>query len=412
MGAIRTNTSISAAMGQFSVNGSDGSVGVGAGNKIYLNGTNGKVIATGGVQAGSGGGSLALLANGYVNVTQNAYIGGVTMANGGLVVSGATPSGNALKVNGVGSVSQGATDATGAVSASNASTIANGTDLTRITDKAAFDATTKADAVQGNLNTYKTTNDAAVALKADKVQVAADIATAKSEAIATASTDATTKANNALTSANTYTDGKVGAINATVSTLTATVNANATTAANATAQVQTHLNTAVTKATAEVNRLDGRIDTTNQNLVAEENKRIAEDVRVLNQANTYTDQQVQAQSQQDRAYTNQQVSNERDRAMAVEANLQKQINAVGAMSMATAAINTAPTQGDKKTQIGVGVGSYGGSSAVAVGLSHSTEGDVNNMSGGKTRVYVRYTATISQGSGGKTGVGAGMTFGF
>ncbi len=137
-GAVETKAGITAAQTQFNVNGADGSVSVGAGNKIYLNGTNGKVIASGGVQSGSGGGSSALQANGFINVTQNAYIGGVTMANGGLYVDKRKdlPAGApSLQVNGSGSVTQGATDINGNVA--DGSIIANGTDLNRIANNAA-----------------------------------------------------------------------------------------------------------------------------------------------------------------------------------------------------------------------------------------------------------------------------------
>ena len=352
-GAVETKAGITAAGTQFNVNGSNGSVGVGVGDKIYLNGTNG-----------------------------NATITGVTLANGGLYVGTRkdSPAGQpSLQVNGQGSVSTGATDINGNVGA-DGTIIANGNDLTRIAKKAE--------------NAITATNSRVATVEGKTLNM-------------TSSVDSTTFTGSIAATSGTVTTGATTVGVNGVAITNGTAIANGTDLVNMRNEGKSYVaSQVVTLATKE------NLNTTNQNLVAEENKRIAEDIRVLNQANTYTDQQVQAQSQQDRAYTNQQVSNERDRAMAVEANLQKQINAVGAMSMATAAINTAPTQGDKKTQIGVGVGSYGGSSAVAVGLSHSTEGDVNNMSGGKTRVYVRYTATVSKGSGGRTGVGAGMTFGF
>ena len=87
-------------------------------------------------------------------------------------------------------------------------------------------ATADAAATQSEFNFYKTTNDAALAgvkatadaaavktevesalaLKADKTQVATDISTAKGEAISAAASDATQKANNAETNAKTYAD--------------------------------------------------------------------------------------------------------------------------------------------------------------------------------------------------------------
>lgn len=164
-----------------------GLVGVGAGNKITFNGTNG-----------------------------NAIISGVTQAQGGLYVGPrvdsccvGTPS---LQVSGQGSVTQGATDATGAVSASNATTIANGTDLTRIANNAATDATTKAAAVQTNLDT---TNAAVTTLAATVVSNS--------------------------TAATNYTDAKVGDLKlVTNGVVSATAAATSTALTN---QVQSNLDT-------------------------------------------------------------------------------------------------------------------------------------------------------------------------
>ncbi|KAI9549457.1 hypothetical protein GHT06_001857 [Daphnia sinensis] len=82
----------------------------------------------------------------------------------------------------------------------------------------------------------------------------------------------------------------------------------------------------VTTRTNEVARVDGRIDTETQ-------ARIDGDANTLTQANTYTDNHIQAQSGADRAYTNQQVGAERERAMAAEAAISKEVKQVGAMAM-------------------------------------------------------------------------------
>ena len=57
-------------------------------------------------------------------------------------------------------------------------------------------------------------------------QVKSAISTAKQEAISAAAADATKKANQALTDAKAYTDGEIGKVNTTITTLTGRVSAN------------------------------------------------------------------------------------------------------------------------------------------------------------------------------------------
>jgi hypothetical protein len=113
-----------------------GLVGVGAGNKIVLNGNNG-----------------------------NATISGVTLSFGGTYVGPRADGSPALQVNGKGTIATGATDTTGAVSAANSTTIANGTDLTRISAKAA----TATAQVQTNLNAEVTTRTTEIARVDDRI---------------------------------------------------------------------------------------------------------------------------------------------------------------------------------------------------------------------------------------------------
>lgn len=87
------------------------------------------------------------------------------------------------------------------------------------TQLAAVKATADAAAV-------KTSVDAALELKADKTQVATDIATAKSEAINEAAIDAATKADAALKAAKADTEDKNKAMDARVNALEAAVGAN------------------------------------------------------------------------------------------------------------------------------------------------------------------------------------------
>jgi autotransporter adhesin len=56
--------------------------------------------------------------------------------------------------------------------------------------------------------------------------------------------------------------------------------------------------------------------------------------------------------------------------MAAERNLERHINAVGAMTMAVSAMPRTAYNPDRKSRLNLGVGSYGSAGAVAVGLSH------------------------------------------
>ncbi|VTP97583.1 hypothetical protein [Sphingobacterium daejeonense] len=74
--------------------------------------------------------------------------------------------------------------------------------------------------LKNRVSTAETTitqNADAIALRATKTEVTSQVSTAKSEAINSASTDATTKANNALASSKTYTDNSITVTNNAIS---------------------------------------------------------------------------------------------------------------------------------------------------------------------------------------------------
>jgi len=191
-----------------------------------------------------------------------------------------------------------------------------------------------------------------------------------------AANDATAKANAALSSANTYTDSKITATQSTITT--------------------------------EVSRVDGRIDATNStvasNATKASNDATAKANAALASANSYTDSQVATVNSNSTAQVNEarkEVKAERDRAVAAEGLLQREINAVGAMTMAISAANSSVAYSeDKKTSVTVGYGFYGSEQAISAGVGHF----INAQS--------RISANISKSAAGKTGVGVGASYSF
>lgn len=181
--------------------------------------------------------------------------------------------------------------------------------------------------------------------------------------------------------------------------LNTTIANNATTAANATALVQTNLNTERDARIAGDNDLkDRKADKTA--LQAEEQARIDGDKRTEQASNTYTDARITQQSGADRAYTDKAVGAERERAMAAEAAISKEVKQVGAMAMAAAGVAGATPQGDKQTAVTAAVGAYSGQTAIAVG--------VTRLVGEGAKIF----GAFSKVSGGKTGVTVGASFSF
>lgn len=195
--------------------------------------------------------------------------------------------------------------------------------------------------------------------------------------------------------------------------------------------------------TTEVKRLDGRIDTESAERKAEDvalhgridteaktradadialNKRIdvesTERKADVHNLNNRVDQEVVDRIEGDRqtleeanSHTNNQVANERDRALAAEAGLNRHINGLGAMTMAANAVAHTANPGDKKTSVGVGLGSYGGETAIAIGATHTRHIEME-VDGKKKPMMVRYGATLSKSRASRTGFGVGASFSF
>ncbi len=246
-------------------------------------------------------------------------------------------------------------------------------DLTNTVNSNATIAANATAAVQTNLDAYKVSNDAAVALKADKSQV---------DALETK-----------VTSEVTRLDSRINDTNTNVSNLTNTVNTNATIAATATARVQTNLDAEATRAKAAEKALDTKID---QNAET---------------AKLYTDK-------------------ETTRAMDAESKLGKRIDALdikfdnrinsvmtyvgnefaavnnrleglgASMAALSAAATSSVYNANKPTNLNIGTGVYGKSTAIAVGMSH--------FFNSSTKVSVNW----SQGSNTKNAVGIGCGIAF
>jgi len=107
----------------------------------------------------------------------------------------------------------------------------------------------------------------------------------------------------------------------------------------------------------------------------------AGDRRTLNQANSYTDKQIGKVRQE-------------------VAQVRKEVDAVGAVAMAASVVGGVSVADGKKTAVTAAVGSYGSTTAIAVG--------VTRIVAPNARVF----GTISRASGSKTGVGAGASFSF
>jgi hypothetical protein len=190
------------------------------------------------------------------------------------------------------------------------------------------------------------------------------------------SNQATVKANASLISGKAYTDSKILATEAVV--------------------------------TNEVARVDSRIDATNSAVASNATKALndatAKANAALASANSYTDSQVATVNSNSTTQVNEvrkEVKAERDRAVAAEGLLQREINAVGAMTMAISAANSSVAYSeDKKTSVTVGYGFYGSEQAISAGVGHF----INAQS--------RISANIAKSAAGKTGVGVGASYSF
>jgi len=191
---------------------------------------------------------------------------------------------------------------------------------------------------------------------------------------------------------------------------------------------------------SEVTRVDGRIDTTNGRVTSVEGKVVnlrtdltdetaariegdkraataanayadagdaatlsaaqgyadAGDQRTLNAAQNYADAGDRRTLGQANAYTDQQIGAVRHEV----AQVRKQVDAVGAVAMAASVVGGVSVADGKKTAVTAAVGSYGNSTAIAVGVTHIVAPNK------------RLFGTISRASGSKTGMGLGASFSF
>lgn len=232
-----------------------------------------------------------------------------------------------------------------------------------------------------------------------------------------------------LNSANAYTDGKVSVLNTTIAN-------NALTAANATAAVQTNLDVEVANRTSEVARVDNRVTAVDNRVTKVETKtqNITATAGVTRiQGDAFIDGNISAGSgivdrgarRGEGIYEGKAIANGNDLmsirqeamkyAGQVGANtlsqannytdqrigeVRRETNQVGAMAMAASIVgNVSPAPG-KNFALTAGMGSYGGQAALAVGFTH------------RVAQNVQWTASVSTVSGGRTGVGAGVSWSF
>jgi hypothetical protein len=230
----------------------------------------------------------------------------------------------------------------------------------------------------------------------------------------TAATDAVNKSqldaakSEAITTSNAYTDTKVGAletkVNTEVTRLDGRIDATNKNVSNLT-----------NKVTTEVARVDSRIDATNK--VVEANKKEAADATAKVQSNLdkeakRLDMRIDTETQRVESKLNQRITevdlrlnNRIDAVMTYVGNEFKAVNnrieGLGASMVALSAAATSSVyNANKPTNLNIGTGFYGRSTAIAVGMSH--------FFNASTKVSVNW----SQGSNTKNAVGIGCGIAF
>jgi hypothetical protein len=388
-GSISSAYNLSAAGNKFNVAGDTGTLNVGNG-KIVLNASNG-----------------------------NASVNGVALLNGGAYVGPRVEGGSlpALTVNGQGAFK-------GINNAGNKITgVGNGTTASDAVNKGQLDS--EVNRLNANLeftnenvreNTINITN--LQNSKADKFQVELDIAQAKNEAI---------------TTSNAYTDTKVGALETKVNTevtrldgridnLDSKVNTEVARLDTRIDVTNTNVTNLSNRVTTEVARVDSRIDATNKNVsnltsVVEANKKEAADATAKVQFNLdkeakRLDMRIDTETQRVESKLNQRITevdlrlnNRIDAVMTYVGNEFKAVNnrieGLGASMVALSAAATSSVyNANKPTNLNIGTGFYGRSTAIAVGMSH--------FFNASTKVSVNW----AQGSHTKNAVGIGAGFAF
>jgi hypothetical protein len=247
--------------------------------------------------------------------------------------------------------------------------------------------------------------------KADKFQVELDIAQAKSEAITTSNAYTDTKVGALETKVNTQVtrlDGRIDNLDSKVNTEVSRLDGRI----DATNQNVTNLSN---KVTTEVARVDSRIDATNTTVEA--NKKEAADATAKVQSNLdkeakRLDMKIDSEVQKVESKFNQKITevdlrlnNRIDAVMTYVGNEFKAVNnrieGLGASMVALSAAATSSVyNANKPTNLNIGTGFYGRSTAIAVGMSH--------FFNASTKVSVNW----SQGSHTKNAVGIGAGFAF
>jgi hypothetical protein len=247
--------------------------------------------------------------------------------------------------------------------------------------------------------------------KADKFQVELDIAQAKTEAITTSNTYTDTKVGALETKVNTEVtrlDGRIDNLDSKVNTEVSRLDGRI----DATNQNVTNLSNRVT---TEVARVDSRIDATNTTVEA--NKKEAADATAKVQSNLdkeskRLDMRIDTETQRVESKLNQRITevdlrlnNRIDAVMTYVGNEFKAVNnrieGLGASMVALSAAATSSVyNANKPTNLNIGTGFYGRSTAIAVGMSH--------FFNASTKVSVNW----SQGSHTKNAVGIGAGFAF
>ena len=328
-----------------------------ASNKFNVAGDTGNVKTTGTISAANfstNSGSF------YVNGSNgNTTVHGVSLLFGGAYVGPRADDSNqpALTVNGQGAfkgISNGNQKITGVANGTAANDVVNVSQLNQAKTEAITTSNDYTDTKVGALETKVNTE---VKRLDDRID---------------ATNQNVTNLSNKVTTEVARVDSRIDATNKNVSNLTSVVEANKKEAADATAKVQSNLD-------KESKRLDMRIDTETQRVESKLNQRITEvDLRLNNRIDavmTYVGNEFKA--------------------------VNNRIEGLGASMVALSAAATSSVyNANKPTNLNIGTGFYGRSTAIAVGMSH--------FFNASTKVSVNW----SQGSHTKNAVGIGAGFAF
>jgi len=251
-------------------------------------------------------------------------------------------------------------------------------------------------------------------VKADKVQVTADIATAKAQAIATSNAYTNTEVNrldgrinttNAAvstldTKVNTQVtrlDGRIDALDLKVDATNITVENNRVEAAKATAQVQSNLD--ATNATVQANKVEAK-NYTDSKVGALENKMTSEFKRVDTKIETEVNR-LDSKIDRNDAEIRRDLRTETDRLTRADAQLFAEMSGLGATMMAMGSMQSSAVYSPtKKGNVSFGSGVYRDSFAYAASVSYYVNPNT------------RISSTVAGGTKTKVGGGLGVSFGF